>query len=80
MILDLADDEVERARAKGTDLSSGYRYEFDLENKYDVGGILLPRPFKVTRIGPVRLFVQNIDEALRFYRDRLGMTVTEEIA
>ena len=50
-----------------------------MEAKYDVGGILLPRPFKVIRIGPVRLFVYDMEEALSFYLDRMGLTVTEEI-
>jgi len=71
--------EVEAALEKGADLTEGYRHEYDLEAKYDVGGILLPRPFKVVRIGPVRLFVDDLEQALNFYRDRLGMTVTEEI-
>ena len=71
--------EVTQARSKGTDLAAGYRHEHDLEAKYDVGGILLPRPFKVVRIGPVRLFVADFEGSLAFYRDRLGMTVTEEI-
>ena len=71
--------EVDRARARGTDIASGYRHEQTLEATYDVGGILLPRPFKAVRVGPVRLFTDDLDEALGFYRDRLGMTVTEEI-
>ena len=72
--------EVERARANGTDISSGYRHEQTLEATYDVGGILLPRPFKAVRVGPVRLFSDDLDASLAFYRDRLGMTVTEEIS
>ena len=44
-----------------------------------MGGVLLPRPFKAVRIGPVRLFSDDLDASLAFYRDRLGMTVTEEI-
>ncbi|MCY4549243.1 MAG: VOC family protein [Defluviicoccus sp.] len=72
--------EVERARAHGTDLASGYRHESGLEARYDVGGVLLPRPFKAVRVGPVRLFTGDLDAAIGFYRDRLGMTVTEEIA
>ena len=72
--------EVDRARARGTDIASGYRHEQTLEATYDVGGILLARPFKAVRVGPVRLFTDDLDEALGFYRDRLGMTVTEEIA
>ncbi len=71
--------EVERARANGTDIASGYRHEQTLEATYDVGGILLPRPFKAVRVGPVRLFSDDLDASLGFYRDRLGMTVTEEI-
>ena len=71
--------EVERARANGTDLGSGYRHETALEATYDVGGILLPRPFKAVRVGPVRLFTDDLDASLGFYRDRLGMRVTEEI-
>ncbi len=73
-------EEVVQARAKGTDLASGYRHEHDLKAEYDVGGILLPRPFKVVRIGPVRLFVDDLDRSVGFYRDRLGMTVTEEVS
>ncbi len=72
-------DEVEAALAEGADLLSGYRSRSDLPAKYDVGGILLPRPFKVVRIGPVRLFVDDVEKALAFYCDRMGMTVTEEV-
>jgi catechol 2,3-dioxygenase-like lactoylglutathione lyase family enzyme len=72
-------DEVEEAKARGVDLESGYRYKVTGEAKYDVGGILLPRPFKVVRIGPVRLFVRDIEAALGFYRERLGLAVTEEV-
>ena len=72
-------EEVIHARSNGTDLAAGYRHEHDLKGEYDVGGILLPRPFKVVRIGPVRLFVEDFEGALGFYRDRLGMAVTEEV-
>jgi catechol 2,3-dioxygenase-like lactoylglutathione lyase family enzyme len=49
------------------------------EETYDVDGVLLGRPFKVARVGPVRLFVTDIEQALEFYRDDLGLQVTEEI-
>jgi catechol 2,3-dioxygenase-like lactoylglutathione lyase family enzyme len=71
--------EVEDAKARGVDLESGYRDKVKGEAKYDVGGILLPRPFKIVRIGPVRLFVKDVETALGFYRDRLGLTITEEV-
>ena len=70
--------EVQNAVAEGVDVTSGYRHEPDSEGTYDVGGILLPRPFKITRIGPLRLFVADIEASTSYYRDRLGLTVTEE--
>jgi catechol 2,3-dioxygenase-like lactoylglutathione lyase family enzyme len=61
------------------DPRTGWRAKEWLEEKYDVGGVLLGRPFKVVRIGPVRLFVKDIDKTTAFYRDTLGFSVTEEI-
>ena len=72
-------DEVQAALKEGANLLDGTRHTCDMEPKYDVGGILMPRPFKVIRIGPVRLFVDDMEEALSFYIGRMGLTVTEEI-
>src|SRR5262245_18042944 len=71
-------DEVEEALAKDTDLESGYRH-VELPAKYDVEGILLPRPFKVVGLGPLRLFVEDMATAEAFYRDVLGFGLTEEV-
>ncbi len=71
--------EIERARAKGVDLQSGRRDSERASEQFDVGGVLLARPFKVVRIGPVRLFVDDMDKCLPFYRDELGLAVTEEV-
>ncbi len=71
--------EVEQARAKGIDISSGYRYLDKLPATYDVDGTLLPRPFKIVRLGPVYLFVDDLDKAAEFYCDSLGFTVSEEV-
>ena len=71
-------DEVEQARAKGVDIFSGYRHIEKLPATYDVDGVLLARPFKIVRLGPVYLFTENLDQALEFYRDTLGFTVSEE--
>jgi len=71
--------EVEDARQKTIDITSGYRPTEDLPNTYNVGGVLLPRPFKVTRIGPVGLFVQDIGRAEAFYTEMLGFVKTEEV-
>jgi len=72
-------EEVEQALGKGLDLMSGYRYRERLPTIYDVDGILLPRPFKIVRIGPVNLFVKDVNGAEAFYRDILGFTRTEEV-
>jgi catechol 2,3-dioxygenase-like lactoylglutathione lyase family enzyme len=70
--------EVQDALAKGIDLESGYRYVEDLPAKYDVQGVMLPRPFKITRIGPVSLFVEDLARAEAYYRDTLGFVTSEE--
>jgi catechol 2,3-dioxygenase-like lactoylglutathione lyase family enzyme len=72
-------EEVSRALARGVDLNSGARHVPDEPGSHDVDGVLLPRPFKVVRMGPLRLFVANIDAARAFYRDVLGLRVTEEV-
>ena len=40
---------------------------------YDVDGILLARPFKIVRIGPVRLFVHDLERSLDYYTRVLGL-------
>ena len=71
--------EVEEAKEKGVELLSGYRYNEDhLPFEYDVDGILMPRPFKIVKIGPVGLFVQDLDASIEFYSGRLGFIMTEE--
>jgi catechol 2,3-dioxygenase-like lactoylglutathione lyase family enzyme len=71
--------EVDDALARHIDILSGHRHAEGLPATYDVDGILLPRPFKVVRIGPVSLFVANLDTAESFYRQTLGFNLTEEI-
>ncbi len=71
--------EVEDAIAKGVDLASGFRKGNGAEAKYDVGGIMLPRPFKVVDTGPVRLFVEDFEQSMAYYCGKLGFRLTEEI-
>jgi catechol 2,3-dioxygenase-like lactoylglutathione lyase family enzyme len=71
--------ELRVAMASGLSLEGGVASVEPLEETFDVGGVLLARPFKITKIGPVRLFVADVEAALRFYRDILGLTPTEEI-
>ncbi len=71
--------EVQDALAQNIDLLSGYRHAEQMSAEFDVDGILLPRPFKVVRIGPVSLFVANLEASEAFYRQTLGFTLTEEV-
>ena len=72
-------EEIHAAVAKGIDLSSGHRGFDDMPAKYEVGGVMLPRPFKIVRIGPVRLFVKDMAKAEAFYIQRMGLVPSEEI-
>ena len=71
--------EIQDALKRGVDPTSGYRYIEQLPATYDVDGILLPRPFKIVRLGPVELFVRDLEAAEAFYRERLCFVPTEEI-
>ena len=71
-------EEVQQALKQGIDPTSGHRHIEKLPATYDVDGILLPRPFKIVRLGPVELFVEDLEAAEKFYRDTLGFTLTEE--
>jgi catechol 2,3-dioxygenase-like lactoylglutathione lyase family enzyme len=71
--------EVQEALDRGIDIHSGWRpSEAHLKETEDVGGILLPRPFKVTRLGPISMFTERMKEMLSFYTDLLGFQVVEE--
>ncbi|HTM07307.1 MAG TPA: VOC family protein [Verrucomicrobiae bacterium] len=72
-------EEVEQALKRKIDIFSGHRHVDPLPATYEVDGVLLPRPFKIVRLGPVELFVANMAAAEKFYRDTLGFTVTEEV-
>jgi len=72
-------EEVQRARANGVDIFSGYRHVDTLPATYDVDGVLLARPFKIVRLGPVYLFSEDMDAPAGFFRDTLGFTLTEEV-
>ncbi len=71
--------EVQEAVEKGIDIFSG-RQCLDMgPSGYNVGGILLPRPFKITKIGPVGLFVKDLEKSEAFYTELLGFVKTEEV-
>ncbi len=71
--------ELEDAIKSGIDVNSGYRFEETLKAEYEVEGVLLPRPFKITKIGPVDIFVKDLAASVDFYTDTLGFKITEEV-
>ena len=44
--------------------------------RYNVGGLLLERPFKVRRLGHFGFNITKLEEARHFYGDLLGFTAT----
>lgn len=46
---------------------------------YDVGGVLLERPFKVRRIGHFGLNALKMEECLRFYTEDLGYRISDRL-
>jgi catechol 2,3-dioxygenase-like lactoylglutathione lyase family enzyme len=71
-------DEIQESLATtGVPIDAGYR-PMELPDVYDVDGILLPRPFKIVKHGPVNLFVEDVARARDFYMQILGLQVTEE--
>jgi catechol 2,3-dioxygenase-like lactoylglutathione lyase family enzyme len=70
--------EVDEALQSGVDLLSGYRDSENLPPRYNVQGVLLPRPFKIVKHGPVNLFVADLDAAVRWYVETLGFIPSEE--
>lgn len=71
--------EVNDAMARKIDLLSGVRDpEIDPET-YDVGGILLSRPFKPIYVGPIGLFVEDVEASSTYYQSVLGLELTETV-
>ncbi len=71
--------ELEMFKEEGMDLAAGFRHVEKGPFKYDVGGVMLARPFKIIKIGPVRLFVKDMAKCLDFYTKTMGLRVTEEV-
>ncbi|HUL92574.1 MAG TPA: VOC family protein [Burkholderiales bacterium] len=72
-------EEVKQSAAKGVDFSSGFSHPETMPAKYDVDGIMLPRPFKIVRHGPIRLFCRDMKKMEAFYTEIMGFTRTEAI-
>jgi catechol 2,3-dioxygenase-like lactoylglutathione lyase family enzyme len=70
---------IKAAIQSGVDLRGGLLQRPWAELRYRVGGVMLPRPFRLIRNSPVGLFVTDMEESLRFYRDTLGLALTETV-
>src|SRR5437870_9172662 len=70
--------EVAEALDKGIDVLAGNRTREALAETFDVEGVLLPRPLKFTKIGPVGLFVADVARAEAFYTGHLRFAKSEE--
>src|SRR6266550_2867255 len=46
--------------------------------RYDVGGVLFERPFKIRRLGHFGFNVNKVEECREFYGDLLGFTVSDK--
>src|SRR5712671_5781543 len=72
-------EEVKQSAAKGVDFNSGFRHPEKMPAKYDVDGILLARPFKIVRHGPIRLFCRDLKKMEAFSTGVMGFTRTEAL-
>ncbi|MSQ23144.1 MAG: extradiol dioxygenase [Chloroflexi bacterium] len=72
-------DEINESLATGVAPNSGYRFAEKLPSRYDVDGIMLPRPFKIVKHGPVSIFVEDVERACAFYTRDIGFELTEEV-
>ncbi|MBV9579239.1 MAG: VOC family protein [Chloroflexi bacterium] len=72
-------DEVDAALSEGIDLESGFRPTEKNLRTFDVDGILLARPFKIVRIGPVRIFVDDVQRSRAFYESVMGLSVSQTV-
>ncbi len=72
-------DEVQESLATtGVMPTAGHRHVETMPPIHEVGGVMLPRPFKIVKHGPVNIFVEDVDKAREFYTENLGFVLSEE--
>lgn len=72
-------EEIRLGETNGIDMTGGHRIHEQWPLKYNVGGVLLGRPFKIDKIGPARLWVKDMDREVACYTRLFGLRVTEEV-
>jgi catechol 2,3-dioxygenase-like lactoylglutathione lyase family enzyme len=70
---------VDNDLKKGINILDGKRWVNTMPLTHNDDGVLLPQPFKITRVGPVNLFVDDYEQLKRWHLDILGFTLTEEV-
>lgn len=70
---------VNRDLKNGINILDGRRWVSDMPLKYDVDGVLLPQPFKITKVGPVNLFVDDYEKLKNWHTQVMGFSLTEEV-
>lgn len=70
---------VNRDLKNGINILDGKRWVSDMPLKYNVDGVLLPQPFKITKVGPVNLFVDDYEQLKQWHTQVMGFTLTEEV-
>ncbi len=73
------EQEVREAVAKGIDVNAGNVTQDLTGEEYAVAGTRLPRPFKITNIGPMSLFVADVGASEAFYTETMGFIRTEAV-
>lgn len=73
------EQEVRDAVAKGIDINAGNTTQDRSSEEYVVAGVRLPRPFKVTNIGPMSLFVADVGASEAFYVETMGFVRSEVV-
>src|SRR5882757_2692742 len=48
-------------------------------DEFDVEGVLLPRPFKIRRLGHFGVDLEDMEAGLRFYVDDIGFRITDSL-
>jgi catechol 2,3-dioxygenase-like lactoylglutathione lyase family enzyme len=65
--------EIADASRAGIGLGSGHRPDkLTADRAFSVDGVTMSRPFKIVGIGPISLFVDDLDRTTAFYTDVLG--------
>jgi catechol 2,3-dioxygenase-like lactoylglutathione lyase family enzyme len=71
--------EVEEALASGIDIYAGHTVRDRGPDEYVVAGVRLHRPFRIVNIGPMSLFVSDVEAAEAFYTQTMGFERTEVV-